>query len=129
MFRLIGKRTLKQATPLDMLFVIIIGDLYTTTAAEKQTTMVEMLFVLLLSFALIYFLDVISKNRTIGAIIEGRQKAIIENGRIRCDILEEEKMTVEDVRTELRTQGIWSIEEVELGVLELSGKISVKKQK
>lgn len=129
MFRVIGKRTLKQATPLDMLFVIIIGDLYTTAAADPSTTMGEMIFILLLSFALIYCLDFISKNETIGKLIEGKTREIIRSGRINCDVLEREQMTVEDVRTELRTQGIWSIEEVELGVLELSGKISVKKYK
>lgn len=129
MFRIIGKRTLKQATPLDMLFVIIIGDLYTTAAADPSTTMGEMILILLLSFTLIYCLDFISKNEKIGKIIEGKTREIIRSGRINCDVLEREKMTVEDVKTELRTQGIWSIEEVELGVLELSGKISVKKSK
>lgn len=56
-------------------------------------------------------------------MLEHGTNLIIKNGRIFCTILEDKNMTVPELKSLIRDQGISEIEDVEVGIIEENGKI------
>lgn len=67
------------------------------------------------------------KNRCtkVKRAVEGNSLYIIYKGRLRQNVLLENRISINEVLTEMRIQGFGSIEEIEYGILEQNGKISL----
>jgi uncharacterized membrane protein YcaP (DUF421 family) len=88
-----------------------------------------MVHMLLFWAAAIYLLEKIKyRSRAAEKAIQGEPKVIIQNGSVVRSVMEEEEMTMKDLETLLRHDGVWNIKDVELGVLEISGKINCKRK-
>ena len=58
-------------------------------------------------------------------MIDGHPTVIIKNGKVRFNVMSKLRYTLDDLISQLREQGIKSIEEVNYAVLENNGKLSV----
>ena len=67
------------------------------------------------------------KNRCtkVKRAVEGNSLYIIYKGRLRQNVLLENRISINEVLTEMRIQGFGSIEDIEYGILEQNGKISL----
>ena len=67
-----------------------------------------------------------SRSRRIEALLDGRPEVLIHNGSVYADVLARNRLSLEELRSTLRRQGCFDLNEVEFAVLETNGAISVK---
>ena len=69
------------------------------------------------------------KNERVRNFVDGRPKIIINDGKLDFKQMRNLRYSLDDLVSQLREQGIKSIEEVNYAVLENNGKLSVFKDK
>jgi uncharacterized membrane protein YcaP (DUF421 family) len=129
MFRLLGKREVGQLTPFDLIVILILSNVLQNAMIGPDNSV---------SGGLIGAGTILGANWVVSRfvfdssrferVIEGVPTVLIHHGKFVEANMRREVMTKEDLLSNLRTQGIFNISEVETAVLETSGKISVMKE-
>jgi len=129
-FRLTGKRTLGEATPFDLLMLLIISETTQQAMVDEDHSMTHA-FLLILTFAMINVGLSILKQRSRRAerTLEGVPLIIVDNGRPLKDRMNKERVDEDDVMEAARqSHGLERMDQVKFAVLERDGKISVVPQ-
>src|SRR5690606_41871520 len=64
-------------------------------------------------------------SRKLRLFLDGKPSVIMAQGQIYKDELKKQRYNLDDLMTQLREQGVASIDDVEFAILETSGKLSV----
>lgn len=124
--RLTGKRQIGQLEPAELALTMMISDLATVPMQDfgipLLSGVIPIVTLLSLSTLLSYFS---LKSIRFRALVCGTPAILIENGRIRQDVLRENRFTVDELLEELRGQGISDPSAVKYAILENSGQLSV----
>lgn len=125
LLRAAGKRELAEMTPFELIVLIVMGDLIqqgvtqedmsVTGAAISVTTI--MLWTLVLSY--LNF-----RSRKLAEVLDSAPAILVAHGTIDTEMLEIQRLTVDDLLDEARNNGIHRIRDVDYAVLEADGKIS-----
>lgn len=124
-----GKRSLAELTPLDLLLVVVIGDL-----AQQGVTQEDMSItggILAISVFVLWTLlgNWFSRRyRRAEKLLAGEPVIVVHNGHPLVDRLERERITVLDLEEAARQDGIGDMSEVEFAVLETDGQFSFIKR-
>lgn len=129
MFRVLGKRQVGQMTPFDLVVLLILSNVLQNAMIGPDNSVLG---------GLIGALTILAVNWAVGRIafdspkferaIEGVPTVLIHNGKYVEGNLRKETISKEDLMSNLRTQGCFTVTEVETAVLEPSGKISLLKK-
>ena len=126
LLRVTGKRTLSKMNAFDLVVTVALGSTLATVLLSKDVALTEgvLAFVLLilLQFA-ITWLSV--RSERVQALVKAEPRLLLHHGRLLHGALRRERMTEEEVRAAVRSQGIASLNEVAAVVLETDGSISV----
>jgi uncharacterized membrane protein YcaP (DUF421 family) len=123
LMRLMGKSSIVQLTPYDLVAIIILG----TIAAEPLITTefgptivrVGVLVLLYLIFAKL------TLNQTMNKFLLGEPSILIKHGQIVEDNLEKEHISLIQLISILRTAGYSKLTEIDYAILEPTGTISI----
>lgn len=127
--RLLGRKELSQVTPLDFVYALILGGIIEESIYEEKAQIHHIIFALVLWAGLIWLIEtLIVKYDKLRPIIKGHAITLIEDGKLNIKNVEKSKLETEQIRTLLRMQGIFSIEQVQHATLETSGLVSVIKK-
>jgi uncharacterized membrane protein YcaP (DUF421 family) len=124
--KLVGKQQVSQLTYFDYIVGITIGSIASTLSVQVNenswSTMAGMAVwaALAVSLALIGL-----KSPWLRKVIEGISEPLIENGKIRHDVLKKNKMSMEELMSILRTKDVFKLDDVEFAIYETNGKLSV----
>lgn len=120
-----GKRSLSELTPLDLLLIVVIGDM-----AQQGVTQEDMSItgaVLTVSVFVVWTLlaDVLVRHsRPAQHVLTGEPVIVLRNGEPLTDRLEKERLTLEDLAEAARMEGISDLADVDFAVLETDGRFS-----
>ena len=124
--RMSGKHTIGQFTTFDLVLVILIGnavqnginggDNSLTGAAIMATTLVVLNYLVAVATA---------RNRPLEKLVEGVPVVLARNGKLFKSVLLRELVSTSDFDEALRLNGVESLDEVQLALLETNGSISV----
>lgn len=123
--RLMGKRHLGQMTPFEFVALVVLGDFVqqAVTHNDFSITAATLAVVTFAFWSLV--LGWISYYWTPARrVLEGQPRVIIRDGQINQKMLSRDKISHEEVLSEMRLAGIARLQEVEWAILEPSGKIS-----
>lgn len=126
-FRLTGKRTLGEATPFDLLMLLVISETTQQAMVDDDHSMTHA-FVLILTFVVINLGLSILKQKSHKAerVLEGVPVVIVEHGRLLKDRADKERVDEEDVMEAARlSHGLERLDQVKYAVLERDGKIAI----
>ena len=127
--RLLGRKELSQVTPLDFVYALILGGIIEESIYEDQAKFYHIIFALALWAFLIWAIEtLLVKYDKLRPIVKGRAITLIKDGKLNIKNVEKAKLETEQLRTLLRMQGIFSIEQVQHAILETSGLVSVIKK-
>jgi len=124
-----GKRSLAELTPLDLLLVVVIGDL-----AQQGVTQEDMSITgaaLAVSVFVIWTLlaDWFGRRSPrMGRFLNGEPVIVVRNGEPLVDRLERERITLWDLVEAARIDGIGALSDIEFAVLETDGRFSFIKK-
>lgn len=124
--RLMGKRQIGELQPFELVVAIMLSEL---AAVPMQDTAIPLIhgiipiLTLLLLEILISFLSL--KSQRFRKISCGMPSILIMNGQIIEHELRRQRLNLDDLTEELRILGYLNISDIEYGILETSGKLSV----
>lgn len=128
--RAMGKRTLAQLSPFDLIFLIIMGSAIAIPLEDDKIKLTYGIIPVLIVSTLNYFLSVlITKNRSIENFLQGTSRVLVRDGEVLVKNLKKERITMADLLVLLREKNVWNINEVEEATIEPNGKLSVIKKK
>ena len=125
-YRLMGKKEVGKLSIIDLIVSILIAELAAmsieTTDRSIFVSIVPILVLVIIQIGLSY---ISFKNEKVRKIIDGNPTTIIKEGKIKFNEMAKLRYSLDDLITQLREQGIKSVEEVDYAILENNGKLSV----
>lgn len=127
--RLMGKRQLGELQPSELVITILVSNIATLPLEDVNIPLMVGVTPIL---ALVCFEVLMSwvnlKSPKLRKIISGSPKIIISNGVIDDNVLSELRLSVDDLMMSLRTNDIFSLDEVQYAIVETTGSVSVMKK-
>jgi uncharacterized membrane protein YcaP (DUF421 family) len=123
--RAMGKRELAQMSAFELVLLVVIGDLVQQGVTQEDMSVTGALLavgtiaLLTLLFSVIGF-----RWRRAGDVLSGVPIVVVRDGMVLEEALRYERLSPHDAREAAREQGIGSLEDVVLGVLEPDGRFS-----
>lgn len=128
--RFLGKQTLSNMNFHEFVTAVILGAISANFAFNEKMQVIHLLISLaVFTFTSFFLSKIVMKNRKIRMLAEGTPSVLIEGGKILEENLKKNKLTLDTVNQMLRQKDIFDISEVEYGILEINGMISVMKKK
>lgn len=126
--RLLGKKHLAQLTPSDIVYFMVFGGIVEESVYDEQIPIWQMAVALAIWVALSYLFEtLVYRSDRLRKIVKGVPICLIYKGTILSETCRKQKLEMEQLRSILRTQGIFSLKEVYHLFLEPDGTFSVQK--
>ena len=127
-YRVMGKKELGQLGIVDLIVSILIADMAAVCIEENDysilISIVPIVTLVLIQIGLSYLTI---KSEKIRNNIDGKPSVLINKGKVNFTAMSKMRYSLDDLTTQLREQGVKSLEEVDYAVLENSGTLSVFK--
>ena len=125
-YRIMGKKEVGQLSIIDLIVSILIAELAAIAIEQYESS----ILVSIIPMACLVIIEVLFsyiglKSPKWRKMIDGSPIIIIKEGKINFEQMRKLRYSLDDLISQLREQGIKSIEEVNYAVLENNGKLSV----
>ena len=128
-YRFMGKREVGELSVMDLIVSIFIAELAAISIENyKDNIFLSILPIVALVIVQFLIARISLENEDIRNTIEGEVSVIINRGKVNFEEMLKQRYNLDDLLTQLRAQGVKSIEEVDYEILETSGKLSVFKK-
>jgi uncharacterized membrane protein YcaP (DUF421 family) len=128
--RFMGKREVGQLSLFDLIIILSMADLMVLGIDGFEDDIFYSLIPMVIVAIIQIVIALVSlKFAKIRNIVDGKSSYIIINGQVDINEMKKQRYNMDDLYTQLRSEGIKSIQEVEIAVLETSGKLSSFKKK
>ena len=123
--RAVGRRELSSMEPIDLILLVVIGDLVQSGVTQSDysltgtTIVIVTMALLVVATAWVGF-----RFQRLRPILEGEPIILVADGRVLEKNLRRQRMTVEELGAEARLAQIGSLEDVRYAVLESNGRVS-----
>lgn len=126
LIRIAGKRTLAKMNVFDFVFVVALGSTLSSTILHKEATLSHGVAASATLIALQVFISWLTRrSHHIERIVNGEPRLLVYRGKFLQEALSRERVTEEEVRAAVRSEGLGPFEAVHAVVLETDGTFSV----
>jgi uncharacterized membrane protein YcaP (DUF421 family) len=123
--RAVGRRELSSMEPIDLILLVVIGDLVQQGVTQSDYSLTGTTLVILTMALLVVGTAWVGfRFRRLRPILEGEPIIVIADGKVLEHNLHRQRMTVEELGAEARLSQIGSLDDVRYAVLESNGKVS-----
>lgn len=123
--RVSGKRQVAQLSAFDLILLVTVGDLVAQGVVQEDYSLTgAILAVSTFSLAAMATAQVSRRLPRSRPVLEGRPRVVVRDGEPQLDVLDSEQLTFGDLAEAARQQGIRRFSDVDLAVLEVSGRFS-----
>ena len=123
--RAVGRRELSSMEPIDLILLVVIGDLVQSGVTQSDNSLTGTTVVIVTMALLVVVTAWLGfRFQRLRPILEGEPIILVADGRVLEDNLRRQRMTVEELGAEARQAQIGSLEDVRYAVLESNGKVS-----
>jgi len=127
--RITGKRTLSKWNAFDFIVTVALGSSLATSILSRQVSLAQGVLVFALLTVLQFIVTWVSvRSDTLQHLIKSSPALLLHEGEFQRETMLRERVTEEEVRAALRSQGIAAVESVAAVVLETDGSFSVIKE-
>ncbi|WZY01175.1 DUF421 domain-containing protein [Bacillus sp. FSL W7-1360] len=127
--KVLGKNQITQLTPFDFISALVLGELVGNAIYDEDIGLHYVLYAVCIWGILIYAIEMLTqKFRATRAVLEGSPSVIIAKGRIQFKELKKNKLDLNQLQHLLRERGVFSVQEVEYGILETNGSVNVQRK-
>lgn len=127
--RFAGKREVGQMTPFDFVLLLLLANAVQNAMTGGDNSLNGGLIAAVVLVATNYTVNYFAwKNRKVRKLIEGSPTILVYQSKLIQKNLDDERITVDQLREALREHSIADFDEVGLAVLEVDGSISVLKK-
>ncbi|PKM88097.1 MAG: hypothetical protein CVU87_08255 [Firmicutes bacterium HGW-Firmicutes-12] len=127
--RIMGKQQVAELTFFDYVVGITIGSIASTLSVQvNQNTIATLAGMGVWTILPIMLAYLSLHNIWIRKVVEGEGTVLIENGNIIEKNLGKVRITIDDLLSQMRTQGVFDITDVEFAIIESNGRLSLQKK-
>ncbi|MGN7311150.1 DUF421 domain-containing protein [Alkalicoccobacillus gibsonii] len=127
--KILGKNQLSQLSPFDFVSALVVGELVGNAIYDDEVSIFRVLVAIAIWGTLIYIIEILTqKIRRSRSLLEGSPSIVIYKGKVDFKALKKNKLDINQLQHLLRDKGAFSINEVEHGVLETDGTITILKK-
>lgn len=124
--RLLGKRTLGELEPSELVVTILISDVAATPICDPEKPVWYGLAPVAMLFALEFAVSVLmSKSVRFRSLLAGKPSLLMVHGKIDQTQMRRNRFTPDELAEALRSQGALDLNEVEYAILETNGQLNV----
>lgn len=123
--RLMGKRQIGEMEPFELVITLVISELACIPMADRSIPITFGIVAILTMFVIHQAILLLSKNKKMQTIINGKPVMVIDTHGIDTEALKSLNMTVGDVLQSMRTAEYFSLEEITYGIMETNGQLTV----
>jgi uncharacterized membrane protein YcaP (DUF421 family) len=125
--RVTGKRQVGQLAPFDLVLLLVLSNALQNAMNGGDNTVTGGLISAVTLVALNWLLGYATyRSKKIGRFVEGRPQVIVHNGHVYRDVMQNERLTQDELDAAIRLAGCASIHDVHFAILENNGQISVR---
>lgn len=129
MTKLMGRKQVAQLTPFDYIIGISIGSIAAEFAVNRDTPILDGIVGLVVySLAAVLISILTDKSLAMRRFFTEKPLLLIQHGKINDRELRKSKMDLNDLLSQCRVAGAFSIDEIEHAVLEPNGQLSILKK-
>ncbi len=127
--RIMGKRQIGELEVGELVSMLLVSEIAALPVADQDIPLLNAVIPLLFIVSLeIIISSIKNKSEKLKRRIDGEPIFIIYKGRLRQKALYENRISINEIICEMRTQGIGDISDVYYAILEQNGKLSFLKQ-
>ncbi|WP_154858720.1 DUF421 domain-containing protein [Cyclobacterium xiamenense] len=127
--RISGKRTLSKMNAFDFIVTIALGSCLATVALNKNVPLADGVTAIILFIGFQFLLTWLSvRIKTIKKLITSSPSLLFYKGEFLYPAMKKERITVEEIYSKGRQEGIATLDEVDMIVLETTGDITLIKK-
>ena len=124
--RLTGKRQIGQLEPIELVLTMTLSDLASVPMQDFGIPLLSGVIPIVTLLALSTLLSWCSmRNIRFRSLACGEPAIVIHNGVLQQDVMQQNRLTLDEILEELRIQGVSDITTVKYAVLETSGQLSL----
>lgn len=124
--RLMGKRELSQIQPFEFVIIVLIADLASGPMSDRNmTTFYGIVPILALLVMYMIFSFLLKTNKKVQNIMSGSPVILIEDGKLNEEEMKKQEYMIEDIMSQIRSRGVFKVQDVAYAVLETNGNLSV----
>lgn len=124
--RIMGKRQLGELDVMELVSTLLISELASIPIDDPDIPLLNAIIPILLILSSEVILSTLkNKSEKMKEAIEGKPTYIIYKGRLLQDSLRENRISVNELLSEMRSQGIGDISKVDYAILEQNGSLSL----
>lgn len=125
-YKVMGKKEVGQLSIVDLIVTLLIAELAAISIEDTDVSILKSIIPISVLVIIQIILSYISlKSNKFRKSVDGSPTVIIKEGKIKFNEMSKLRYSLDDLITQLREQGIKSIEEVSYAILENDGKLSV----
>lgn len=123
--RVAGRRELSTMQPIDLILLVVIGDMVQQAVTQGDTSITgAMLVIFTFTLLTVGFSYASFRLPKLRPVLDGEPLVLIEDGHVLERNLRRERITEDELAAEARQQQIAELADVRFAVLETSGRIS-----
>ena len=127
--RIMGKRQLGELDVMELVSTLLISELASIPIDDPDIPLLNAIIPILLILSAEVILSTLkNKSEKLKETLEGKPVYIIYKGRLLQDALKENRISINELLSEMRTQGIGDISEVNYAIMEQNGSLSLLKK-
>jgi uncharacterized membrane protein YcaP (DUF421 family) len=120
-----GKRSLSELTPLDLLLVVVVGDLVQQGVTQEDMSITGAVLAASVFVGWTLVADWVERRSDRARrVLSGEPLIVLRDGEPLTKRLERERISVDELKEAARLGGYGDLEEIEYAVLETDGKFS-----
>ena len=123
--RLMGKRQIGEMDPFELVITLVISELACIPMSDRSIPLTFGIVAILTMFVIHQVILLLSKNTRLQKVISGKPVMVVDKSGINLYALKRLNMQVNDLLQALRATDHFSLEEVDYGILETNGQLTV----
>ena len=123
--RIMGKRELAQMTPFELIVLVVLGDLVQQGVTHDDLSLTgAILAISTMSFWALALSWVTFLSPRAESLLDGEPRVIVRDGEVVTENLHRDRLTQNEILSEMRLAGIPRLDQVAWAILEPQGKMS-----
>lgn len=126
LLRIMGKKTMSELTPFDLIYILLLGAVVEEAIYDDKVNVLHVLFAIVIWGLFVYAIEkALQHTDKFSTFIEGEPAILIEKGRLNLKELDANFFDIEQLRSMLRQNNVYSIADVYYAILEVNGNLTV----
>ena len=124
--RLLGKREFGQLSPLELVTLLLIPEIVSNAIQGQHFSITHAVVGVSTLFVMVFLTSLLgARSRRFQQILDGSPRVLVHDGKLIPESLMAERVTTDEVMSEMRKAGCDHLSEVRWAILETDGKISI----